>query len=218
MAVLDPRMFDQLMNQARIKLPGSSDAGIKLELYDVMKEFLKDSSAWTEDILFTAQPGTTDYILTPVQDGGQIIYLVGVWDDKMIPVPAFMPNFGSIRLVHPASTAANQPSWTARVVKNVTLPTTKEDVPIGPDWLLSVYSLDILDGLLGKMMGQQNKTYSNGTMSTYHLRRFRTAIQGARTAAIRQNTKGAQEWAYPRGWSASTQRGGVSTAWPSRAF
>jgi hypothetical protein len=218
MATIDPRTFEQLMNQARIKLPGSSDAGIKVELFDVMKEFLKDSNAWTEDITFTVQPNTTDYLLTPLQDGGQIIRLVGVWDDKMIPVPAFMPTFGTIRMVNQAAITPNQPVWTARVIKNITLPTTRDDIPVGPDWLLTVYSLDILDGLLGKMMGQQAKSYSNGTMSTYHLRRFRTAIQSARTAAIRQNTQGAQEWAFPRGWKTSTQRGGVSTAWPTRAF
>lgn len=217
MAQLDPRAFEQLMNQARIKLPGASDAGIKLELFDVMKEFLKDSNAWTEDIAFTALANITDYILTPL-DGGQIIRLVGVWDDKMIPVPSFMPTFGTLRLVNLASTVPTQPVWTARVVKNVMLPTTREDIPIGPDWLLNVYSLDILDGLLGKMMGQQAKSYSNGQMSTYHLRRFRTAIQGARTAAIRQNTMGAQEWSFPTGWRSTTQRGGVSTAWPTRAF
>ncbi len=208
--------FEQLMNQARIKLPGSSDAGVKLELYDVMKEFLKDSNAWTEDISLVVRPNTTDYTLTP--DEGQIIRLVGLWDEKMIPIPAFMPTFGTIRLVNQATTVTTQPTWTVRVVKNITLPTTRDDVPVGPDWLLTVYSLDILDGLLGKMMGQQNKSYSNATMATYHLRRFRTAIQGARTAAIRQNTQGAQEWAFPRGWASSTQRGGVSTAWPSRAF
>lgn len=218
MATLDPRTFEQFMNQARIKLPGASDAGIKLELYDVMKEFMKDSNAWTEDITFTALPNTTKYLLTPVQDGGQIIRLIGVFDDKGIPIPAFMPTFGQITIVNQASTSPNQPVWTARVVKNITLPTTREDIPVGPDWLLTVYSVDILDGLLGKMMGQQAKSYSNGQMSTYHLRRFRTAIQGARTAAIRQNTQGAQEWAFPRGWASSSQRGGVSTAWPTRAF
>lgn len=217
MAQFAKRDFDQLMNQARIKLPGASDAGIKLELFDVMKEFLKDSNAWTEDITFTAQAGTLQYILSPL-DGGQIIRLVGVFDDKGIPVPAFMPTFGTLQLVNQASIVPTQPVWTARVIKNVALPTTREDIPIGPDWLLTVYSLDILDGLLGKMMGQQNKTFSNGQMSTYHLRRFRTAIQSARTAAIRQNTVGAQEWAFPRGWGSSSQRGGVSTAWPTRAF
>lgn len=217
MAYLDRHTFDMLMNQARIKLPGSSDSGIKLELYDVMKEFLADSHAWTEDITFTAAPNVLLYTLLP-QFGGQIISLVGVWDDKFIPIPAFMPDFGTIRIVNQASTTPNQPLWTARVVKNITLPTTKDDVPVGPDWLLTVYSVHILDGLLGKMMGQQAKSFSNDKMAAYHLKRFRTGIQIARTAALRQNTTGAQEWAFPRGWTTSTQRGGVSTAWPTRAF
>jgi hypothetical protein len=216
-AYLDRHTFDMLMNQARIKLPGSSDSGIKLELYDVMKEFLADSHAWTEDITFTAAPNVLLYTLLP-QFGGQIISLVGVWDDKFIPIPAFMPDFGTIRIVNQASTTPNQPLWTARVVKNITLPTTKDDVPVGPDWLLTVYSVHILDGLLGKMMGQQAKSFSNDKMAAYHLKRFRTGIQIARTAALRQNTTGAQEWAFPRGWTTSTQRGGVSTAWPTRAF
>jgi hypothetical protein len=217
MANLERHTFDMLMNQARIKLPGSSDSGIKLELYDVMKEFLADSNAWTEDITFTAQPSVTMYSLVP-QFGGQIINLVGVWDDKMIPIPAFMPHFGTIQLVNQASTTPNQPVWTARVTKNITLPTTRDDVPVAPDWILTVYSVHILDGLLGKKKGQQAKSYSNDKMAAYHLKRFRTGIQIARTAAIRQNTKGAQEWAFPRGWTTSTQRGGVSTAWPTRAF
>lgn len=218
MANLDPREIELFLNQARIKLPGSSDAGIKAEFYDVVREFLADSQAWTEDIKFTALPNVTMYLLTPIQDGGQIINLVGVWDDKLIPVPAFMPQFGTIQLVNLASTTPNQPTWMARVTKNVALPTTKDTIPVVPDWLLNVYHVHIVDGLLGKMMGQQNKSFSNGNMSTYHLRRFRTGIQIARTAAIRQNTKGAQEWAFPRGWAANSQRGGVSTAWPTRAF
>lgn len=213
---LDPREVDQFLNQARIKLPGASDSGIKLELYDVFKEFFDDSNSWTEDIEFQSQAGTQNYLITPRFDG-QIIRLVGVFDEKLIPVPAFMPHFAHIRLLHaPNTTPPNK--WIARVVKTVVLPTTRENVPIVPEWTLRVYSIHILDGLLGKMMAQQGKSYSDKTMATYHLRRFRSGIQIARTAAIRQNLVGGQEWAYPRGWCSSSQRGGVSTAWPTRAF
>lgn len=215
---LDRREWELLLNQARIKLPGASDAGITAELYDVMREFFRDSNAWTEDIEFTPVAEQRDYHLTPLREG-QIIRLVGVWDSKGIPVPAFMHEFGEVRLLHePQAAQSQQTNLFARVIKNITLPTGRDNMPIAPYWTLGVYNVDILDGLLGKMMGQQAKSFSNGTMSTYHLRRFRTAIQLARTAAIRQNSVGAQEWAYPRGWSAGSQRGGVSTAWPTRAF
>lgn len=213
---LDRREFEQFMNAARIKLPGASDAGIKAEFYDTLREFFEDSNAWTEDIPVQVLANTLTYQLTPRNDG-QITAFIGFFDDKGIPVPAFMPEFGILQLVH---TPSSKPPalYTVRVVKNVTLPTARDDTPIAPQWTLGVYYTYILDGLLGRMMGQQAKSYSNGTMSTYHLRRFRTGIQIARTAALRANTIGAQEWAYPRGWSAGSQRGGVSTAWPTRAF
>lgn len=206
---LDPNDFEQLMNRARIKLAGSSDAGIRLELFETIKEFLEDSNAWTEDIEFQAQSGTQTYVLVPKLDG-QIIRLIGVWNDQGVPVPAFMQDFTQVRLVNIPNTTPTA-KWFARVVKNITLPNTKDDIPIVPDWVLRVYSVHVLDGLLGRMMGTPNTSYTDKTMSTYHLRRFRTGIQIARTAAIRQNTMGAQEWAYPRGWN-SSHRTGVSTA------
>lgn len=212
---LDPREFEMFMTQARVKLTGASDAGIKAEVYDVFKEFLTDSNAWTEDIEFLGKANATDYILTPAEEG-QVIRLVGVWDDKGIPVPAFMREFGTAKLLHAPQTDQLK-KWFARVVKTVTLPNTREDIPIAPKWLLQVYSVHLLDGVLGKMMGQQSKSYSNGTMSAYHLKRFRTGIQIARTAAARANIVGGQEWAFPR-FAHGSQRGGVSTAWPTRAF
>jgi hypothetical protein len=228
---LDPREFDMFMNQCRIKLPGSSDAGIKAEFYDVVKEFFQDSNAWREDIQFTPNVGTPpvngdpfissnqDYPLTS-QDGtgGQIIRLISVYDDKGIPVPSVMHNFGTVHLIHPVGTMPANP-WVARVVKNVTVPLLRDDIPNAPSWLLRVYSLFLTDGVLGKMMAQPSKSYSNETQSTYHLRRFRSGIATARTAAERENLRGGQEWSYPRGWEGRTQRvSGISTAWPTRAF
>lgn len=215
---LDPREFEQFVTQAMIKLPGASESGIKAELYDVLKEFFEDSNCWTEDIQFVPLANVTDYTLAPREDG-QIIRLVGTWDDKGIPVPAFMRDFAVVKMLHaPQNSGDAEHKWFSRVVKTVTLPTTRDAVPIAPTWTLKVYSIHVLDGLLGKMMGQQSKSYSNTTMAAYHLKRFRTGIQIARTAAARANNVGAQEWAYPRGWGTGSQRGGVSTAWPTRAF
>lgn len=215
---LNPHEVQQFITQAQMKLTGASEVGIKAELYDVMKEFMSDSDAWQEDIQFIPQAAVTDYALSPREDG-QIIRLVGVWDDKGIPVPAFMRNFGTIKMLHaPQNTGTATTQWFARVSKTITLPTSSKLLPIGPDWTLRVYSVHLLDGVLGKMMGQQNKSYSNSVTSAYHLRRFRTAIQITRTAAARANIKGGQTWAYPQSFASGSQRGGVSTAWPSRAF
>jgi hypothetical protein len=212
---LDPREVSQLLAQAQIKLTGASEGGIKAELYDVLKEFFGDSSCWQEDIPFLPLTDQHEYMLAPAFEG-QIIRLIGAWDDKGSPrTDAFMRDFATLFLVNAPQNDATA-DFTARVVKTVTLPITRDALPIAPDWTLRVYSVHILDGLIGKMMGQQQKTYSNNNLSAYHLRRFRTGIQLAKVAAERANLTGAQNWSYPRGWGSRSQRGGVSTGNPTR--
>jgi hypothetical protein len=129
-----------------------------------------------------------------------------------------MPTLGTIQFMDPITQTPTS-QWFAKVAKNVVWPTDNSGFPLMPDWVLAKYGEHIMDGVLGRMMIQQDKSYSNQTEGTYHLRRFRTGIQIARTAAQRMNTKGAQEWAYPRQFApGGSQRGGVSTAWPTRAF
>jgi hypothetical protein len=215
MMAMDPRELKQLLANAQIKLTGASESGIKAELYDVLKEFFEDSSCWQEDIPFLPLADQTEYLLAPAHEG-QIIRLLGVWDDKGSPrSDAFMRDFATLTLVNAPQNDATEP-FTARVIKTVTLPITKDAIPVAPDWTLRVYSIHVLDGLLGKMMGQQQKTYSNNSLSAYHLKRFRTGIQIAKVAAERANLVGAQNWMYPQNWRTRSQRGGVSTAYPTR--
>lgn len=199
--------IDQLMRQAQVKLVGASNAGIKGELYDVFTEFFNDSSCWLEDLTVSVIAGETEYALTPTE--GQIIRLSGVVDVNLLPQPALMPTVGTLLLRDTPNTAQ---TFTATVIKNVVLPNTKDQFPIVPEWVLPLYHVGILDGLLGKMMGQPNSSYSNDTHSVYHLRRFRDAIARARVSALRRNTLGAQSWVFPRTFRTHGQRGGVSTS------
>lgn len=212
--MLDIREYDQLIYQGQEKCTGASVRGLTAELYDVLKEFFIDSNSWKEDILFSAEANVTSYDLAPL-DGGKIIRLVGVWGTNNSPWPAYMSEFGTVILNNaPSSTPTDQ--WMARVVKTVCIPVDKVGKPDAPEWVLSVYGIHILDGMLGKMMAQSGKAWANSTQSTYHLRRFRTGIQLARTAANRANLVGGQEWSYPRDALSGTQksRSSASLNWP----
>lgn len=204
--------FEHLMNQVRIECTGSSDAGIKAKFFDTLMEFFTDSNSWTEQLSVTATAGVQTFALTP-QEGGKIIRLVGVFDPNLVPQQAFMPTFGVLSLVHAYT---NTTALSVIVSKTVVRPTTRDGVPDAPDWTLSVFYSYVLDGVLGKMMAEPGKTYSNQPNSSYHLKRFRTGIQMVRVAASRNNTYGAQSWRFPRivGIS-STQRGGISTGFPT---
>lgn len=214
--MIDPTEWKQFLVNAKVRLTGASDAGIKTEFYGVAKEFFTDSNCWRDDISFQAQANVDEYILQPTDGEGQIIRLIGVWDGLGITTPAFMQNFSTLKLLHAPDTTPADP-WFARVVKTVTQPITSDGLPIAPDWALRVYSEGLLDGLLGRMMAQAGKSYTNQNMSGYHLRRFRQAIKIARVEADAANTVGAQAWAFP-GFAQGSQRGGVSTAWPTRGF
>lgn len=202
--------FDQLMNQARVTLVGSSDAGLKAAFYDVCTEFLNDSSVWTQDVQVNAIPTRREY---PLQvNEGQIIRLVGVsqapntLNGQPIFIPALMNEVGTLLLAQAPQTAA---TYAAQVVTNVALPVGRDQVPIGPDWLLPIWHVGLLDGLLGKMMIQPNKSYTDKQQGAYHLKRFRDAIARARVSKLRANTNGAQAWRFPQQFRTTNQRGGI---------
>lgn len=210
--------FEQLLNQARVTLVGSSDAGLKGAFFDVCSEFLNDSSSWTQDVQVNAVPTRRNY---PLQvNEGQVLRLVGVFtpptpdglpanvasDPGGIPVAALMPDVGTLLLARAPNEAT---TYIAQVVTNVALPTDRTGVPIGPDWLVPVWHVGLLDGLLGKMMMQPGKSYSDKITGAYHLKRFRDVIARARVSKLRASTNGATAWRFPQSFRANTQQGGV---------
>lgn len=213
-----------LLDSCRVKLPGATDANIKHELFSTVKEFLNDSDAWLETINLLVTAGTQEYALTP-KSGGQIISLMAVLDGLRLPVKAAMPEFGTLTVYQAVNvtSVAQAPTdlsrtattpWIVQVVKNVKLPTTKDQVPIVPDFVLSVYSEYIKDGVLGRMMTEQAKPYTNLQMGAMHLKRYRDGIGIARTKSWSQNLVGGQRWAFPQNFATRSQRSGVSTSWP----
>lgn len=214
--------FDRFMNQVRVRLPGASDAGIKGELFEVFSEFFEDSNSWTETLtvpVLASNPPTLNvlYSLLP-QYGGRIIRLIGAWDANSIPQAAFLPQQdqdggpATMQLVNYVTTNQN---FTVAVIKNTCLPTSHDMIPVAPEWLLPRFGRYILDGILGKMMSQPGKSYTDDKKSQYHLQRFRVGIAMAKTQAERQFTMGAQSWRYPRQYRSHGQRGGIWVANPT---
>lgn len=215
--------YDQFMNQARVKLVGASNDGLSGEFYDVLSEFLNDSSLWTQAAVIAYVANQSVYpVFIPE---GQIIRLNGVSDwgptvpidpTSTVPIPpgtpaplfvaAVMPNLGTIVVKNPPQTTGY---YQASFVCNTALPVGKTMIPDAPDWILPIWHVGLLDGLLGKMMTSPNKSYSNMAQGQYHLKRFRDAIARARVSKLRANTNGAQSWRYPQQFRSLSQQSGV---------
>lgn len=195
----------QLINQCFVELTGASEAGVKAKMFEVMTEFFNDSSCWHEVIAFNAVPNKSVYTLTPTE--GQIIRLSAVRDGNGSFVPALMQDMQAshITLRNPPNTAQQ---LFARVVKNVSLPTHKS-LPIAPDWVLQKWHLGIKHGIIGQLMNEQNKSYSDKKGALYNLSQFRRYVNEARAQSLRANTEGASAWRFPQSFRANTQQGGV---------
>ncbi len=204
------------MNSARTKLPGATDAAIKQEANEVVREFAFETSTMTEDITVNVVPNITTYTLTPTEPG-DIIRLGGAVNTNNDPQPVAMAVLGQLQLRDIPSTAQ---TWTVKAIKQPSVDVAKDGTSSLPDGYLVIWGQPILWGLLGNMMGHINKPYTNGQMALYWLRKYRGAMTTARAAFLHLNTFGGQAWRYPQGFAVRGQRGGVSvgTSSASRFF
>jgi len=213
--------ISRLMNNARVRLAGATDGLLQVELFNVMDEFFKGSNVWNEDIdiLVTGQaPANTIYEITP--SGPALI-------DKLLWVYTVDPSYPTARgsavgayMSTPGELVlANQPSSNATYRVSVALtvqdPTKRDGYVQFPAWVLAKYRDAILDGLLGNMMSQPNKPWTNTQLSVFHMRKFKNKIAAARVEWTRNNTYRRQAWVFPGGFSRGSQRGRSSWGGPA---
>jgi hypothetical protein len=211
--VLQKIDVENLLNQLRVELTGVSDALLRSMMYQTMTEFFNDSSMWTEWIPINATSGKRHYPVTPTE--GQIIRLdmvVKTKNNGAAPadggffIPALMPEIGTIVAEHAPDTTE---TWMAHVVKNVSLPTLRDGVPIAPEFVLKQWFLAIKHGMIGELKNQPDKSWSDSKGALYHLTKFRGYIGQARDIKRKANTNGASAWRFPQAYRVNSQQGGV---------
>jgi hypothetical protein len=207
--------LDRLMNECEVQLPGATRAGIRGVMFNVMDEFLTDSNSWVESIPVSIGPNTQDYVITPAQ-GGQIKRLSQVVDTNGVVYPGIITDLNPPSATFHLTWPQNQPvSTTAMVVKSIILPNQHGDVPDAPVWLIPQYERVIEAGVVGRMQMHKAKSYSDAANGPINVKRLRDGIAMARTQALRQYLYGGQAWRFPRNFRTNSQRGGVSTPFPT---
>ena len=188
-------ILERIMRGARMRLPGALDDVIREELFITLDEFLQRSSIWQEEVTFKVTPARKDYVVAA--SGGTIVQLFHVKNSNELNVVATMQEPATILLRH----TPNADTFTALVAKTVVDPTTRDGDPELPEWILTKYHSGILEGVLGRMMSQPAKPYTNERHAVYHMRRFRNAIAGASADARRKNMYGGQAWRFPQSFA-----------------
>lgn len=188
---------NRLMDNLRIQLPGAIDDVLRLEVFNTLNDFFQDTNIWFEDIDFDVVANQQVYEL--ISSGpSAIVRLLAVVDDAERYITAFMDTPGEIQLRDSPTTPA---TYTARVALTINDPLDREGNPVFPMWVLNKYQNDIIDGVLGRMMAQPAKPYSNAQLAVLHARKFAAAIGFARKETNRRNVYRGQRWQFPQGFN-----------------
>lgn len=207
----------RLMNNARTRLTGATDDALQREMFMVVDEFMKFTNVWQEDIPITIpgqDPAGTTYIIAPNEPANitQLMWVFGAPSDTSSyrgeAIAAAMSVIGELVLY-------NQPSNDKDIIVTVALtvqdPVNRDGYVVFPQWIAQRYGDALLDGLLGRMMTQPNKPWTNNQMSVYHLRSFNSKKAQCRVEVQRNNRYRAQAWAFP-GFVGGSQKG-RSSGW-----
>lgn len=190
MASLD---LTRLMNNVRLRLPGALDSAIQLELFNVLDDFFRQSNIWQEPIDFRSRTGVVDYLIEP-NSVSTIVRLIALQNADKVNVAATMEVPGEVVLkTKPSATS----TLTATVSLTIDSPTNRENYPEFPAWILDKYWLGLVDGVLGRMMSQPAKPFSNERLAIFHSRKFAGVVATAKSEALHKNIHNGQTWRFP---------------------
>lgn len=185
--------FDRILNTVQMRLTGVVYDAIKYELFPVADELLRESGLWTDDVSFNTTAGKTDYRI--VVPAGQTLRLQGVKDANGHDV------WGTLEMPHVLNlrdAPQDTEKYCATVVLSVVDPVKRDAFPLMPEWIVQKYNGVLTDGVLGHLMSQSSKPYSDENKAVYHLKRFRNGVAQARRDALTGHTENNQAWSYPQ--------------------
>lgn len=187
---------DRVMANVRNHLPGVLDPVVQYELYNILNDFFQVTNAWQEAITFYVNGDgvTTDYQIEQ-SSVSTINRLMNVVDSSNIPVAAIMATPGDITLQR-APTVAD--TYTATVALTIDDPVGRDGFPEFPSWILPKYNLGIIDGVIGRLMAQPAKPYSNPQIALVRTKSYIAVRSRAKAEVLHSNLNNGQTWSFPQ--------------------
>lgn len=213
---------DLWADELTVMLPGATKNAIQLALRATFREFCLQSGAWVRELpLIDLTEGVATYDLAPYVTDAEVLYILSVlWKAESAP-DAYYRTLKAMQVPHnrgrrvAVSEAPVAFYGTSEQPSVITVdPIPAKDLPqsllvyvaLGPKYpyedavpaFFRSHLFDvILDGTAGRMMGQQDKPYTNTIGAQYYMRRFRTGMAQARDMSRRQFTSAETEFRFP---------------------
>lgn len=190
--------FDRLMETVRPHLPGAMDEAIRQELFLVCDEFFTRTDLWTEEQDFVVRSGSKTGEIMPFS--GRIIRLLGVEHDDRPVRGVYLGDIDSsgISTVIMPHHETHEYTYRAKVSLTVADPVSRDAYPIVPVAIVTQNTSALVHGILGRMMMQPSKPYSNMGLAQVHTVKFRGEASRAKNEAKAGKTAGSQAWSFPQ--------------------
>lgn len=202
--------YDRLIADVRPHVPGALDSAIEAELFAVLRDFLQRTNIWRVIYQLEISPAELCCVIDPGR-GVRLKRLINLFDandtvGRNWVWPAVMDEPPTIKLLQPVTSAA---TWLAEVSLYNAEACSPDDVRTTvPYWILADYFTTLRDGVVGNMLSQPAKPYTNAQLALFRLRSFNSGTARARAAVERRNVYNAQSWVFPSaGITRGRQRG-----------
>jgi hypothetical protein len=197
----DPHV-QRIIDSARVSLPGATDGTMRLELFNVVEEFCRETNAWQDVSCLTLCPQQCEYPIYSTDGNGEIYRLLGVENacptDPKFTARSWMPIPGVLRVDFVPSAPQDLHVVTALSPSELG---RNQQFPGVPDWFISQYAPTLTAGLAGKMMAQPAKPYSSPQLATSNLGKYRRGIAQTRMFLQHGNLQEGARWNFPQSFA-----------------
>lgn len=209
-------LYRLLWARARMELPGSIDGALELIFQEILRRFFRDSLTWREELRFRAFSGRKRYDLDNYLRHAKVQWVRNVlYDERDINARVSIGDCYSTEPAPPTKYAVEHNStlvidpvpqfdrsethnWCVHIAAIPEVGTiSASGCGSIPGDLLQTWFDGILAGVLGRMMLQHAKPYTNLVLGRYHLQVFNSAIQEGKTLAHKGSTVIDAPWKFP---------------------
>jgi hypothetical protein len=197
--------IERLLANLRTQLPGALDGTLRLEIFNTVSTFCRESNTWQETQSFNTKVGKQLYEVTaeapdayynvllnleaydPTDENGEVT--------TPIPIAAWFDAPTSLKLRY-VPTEVQRLRGTFSVVPRAT--DRMDQYPAIPEAFWDKYHDAFIEGVLSRMMSQPAKPYSNERLGIFHGRRFKAATSMAKNDKYNGDVRGGQNWSFPQ--------------------
>lgn len=186
---------DRLIDNALVHVPSSTKNALRLELWNVLDDFCRDTMAWGETVAVPLVADVASYLVAPA--GTEVVQVSSVAHETL-NVDAAVFELGYL-ILDPVPTVDDALTpLTAACILTPSLTAGADLENLVPLDLLTRWHNALLAGLISAMMAQPAKPYSNPQLAAYHRRRYLSDRAHARRWADTLGEVGLQMWRFPR--------------------